>query len=121
MQSGNGIDLAAIYQLLSEVAQRIRAQGQRFETVELRLDDHTRKLNEVIGMVNEHSCRFDQIAGVLNEHGRKLDDLADGLTTLRSTVSHYHNSVIGHGMMLNTFEERLKRVEEHLRLDPTSA
>jgi hypothetical protein len=94
---------------------------RRSERIERRLDDHTSKLNELVGVMNEYSRRFDQVADVLNEHGRKLDDLVDGLTTLRSTVSHYHNTVVGHGMMLNAFEERLKRVEEHLRLDPASA
>jgi DNA repair ATPase RecN len=120
MQSGNGIDLNAVYQLLREVARTVRAQDERLKLVEQRLDDQTGKLNEIIGTVNEYSRRFDQVAAVLNEHGRKLDDLGHGQTTLRSTVSHYHNTVVGHGMM-SAFEEPLKRVEEHLRLDPASA
>lgn len=114
MQSGNGIDLAAVYQLLSEVAQTVRRQDERLSGVE-------HKLNEIINAVNEHTRRFDEAATVLNQHGKKLDDVTDGLTTLRSTVSHYHNTVIGHGMMLNSFEERLKRIEDHLNLDPATA
>ena len=127
MASGNGIDLAAVYQLLSEVAQRVEAHDQRFdridacfEHIELRLNDHAAKLNELVGAINEHTRRFDRAADILNEHGRKLGDLAQGVTGLRDTVSHYHNTVVGHGMLLNDFEERLKRIESRLDLDPAA-
>jgi ABC-type transporter Mla subunit MlaD len=96
------------------VAQTVRGHSER-------LGDIERTMNAIIGTVNEHTRRFDEIADVLNKHDRKLDDLAEGLTTLRSTVSHYHNTVIGHGMMPNDFEERLKRSEDHLELGPAAA
>jgi hypothetical protein len=44
-RSGNGIDLAAIYQLLTEISGR--------------LDGNDLKLNELVGTVNEHTRRFD--------------------------------------------------------------
>ena len=96
MQSGNGIDLAAVYQLLTEVARRIGA-------VETTLGSHTEKLNE--------------LAAVVNQHGRKIDDLAAGLTELRLTVHQYHSAVIGQGIKLTQLGERIKRIEAHLNLD----
>lgn len=88
MQSGNGIDLAAVYQLLTEMA----------------------------GTLAAHDRRFDQLAAVANEHGRKIDDLAAGLQELRLAVMQYHDAVIGHGVELTRLGERVKRIEAHLAL-----
>ncbi len=51
-------------------------------------------------------------------HDRKLDDLAAGLASLRDAVTHYHSSVLGHGMLISELDERVRRVERHLKLDP---
>jgi chromosome segregation ATPase len=99
-RSGNGIDLAAIYQLLTEISGR--------------LDSHETKLNDLVGTSNEHSRRFDEIAIVLNDHGRRFDDLSHELTGLRDAVGQYHHSVVGQGIALNEIEERVKRLEDHL-------
>jgi hypothetical protein len=92
MQSGNGIDLGAVYALLQEVAQRLAA----------------------------HDRRFDQIAEVLNEHARKIDDLMAEVIELRLSVNQYHGAVIGHGIDLTRLTERVKRIEAHLSLDPAA-
>ena len=92
-RSGNGIDLAAVYQILTEISGR--------------LDNHETKLNELVGTSNEHSRRFDQIGGILNDHGRRFDVLSQELTDLRDAVAHYHHSVVGQGMALNEIEERV--------------
>ncbi len=92
MQSGNGIDLAAVFQLLTEVAQKVAA----------------------------HDRRFDQVADLLNEHTRKIDDLAAGLRELRLTLHQYHEAVVGQGISLTRLDERVQRIEEHLGLDPAA-
>ena len=97
MQSGNGIDLAAVYQLLQDVAQRVVA-------IERRLDEHTLKLNELIAAVNQHS--------------QQIDDLSAGLRELRTSVDQYHGAVLGHGIDLTRLGERVKRIEDHLELGP---
>jgi hypothetical protein len=94
-QSGNGIDLAAIYQLLAEISGR--------------LDGHGSKLNELVGAINEHNRRFDQIGSV-------LDDLTHGQAEIREALSQYHYSVVGQGMAVNRLAERVKLIEEHLGL-----
>jgi hypothetical protein len=83
MQSGNGIDIAAVYQLLTEVAATVRG----------------------------HSARLDGF-------DRKLDDLAVGLSDLRAAVTNYHGAVLGHGIMLSELDERVRRIERHLKLEP---
>lgn len=127
MQSGNGIDLAAIHQLLTEVAQTVRGHSERFDRVEARLDSHTQKLNELTVGVNEHNRTLNELAAVVNEHSRKLDhltavvdDTAVGLREVRLTLYQYHEAVVGQGMSLTRLEERVKRLEEHLHLDPAA-
>jgi len=67
MQSSNGIDLAAIHQLLTEVAQTVRGHSERFERIEARLDNHTEKLNELVAAVNRHSRKMDDLSASLGE------------------------------------------------------
>jgi hypothetical protein len=90
--SGNGVDIAAVYQLLSQVAQTV--------------NEHTRVLNE-------HTL-------LLHEHGRKLDDLEHGQVTVRQTLTQYHASVMGHGILFSELEHRVRRIEEHLNLPPVA-
>ena len=77
MSGPNGPDIAAVYQLLTQVARAV--------------------------------------AG----HDRKLDDLAAGLASLRDAVTHYHSSVLGHGMLISELDERVRRIERHLKLEST--
>jgi len=118
MQSGNGIDLAAIHQLLTEVAETVRGHSERFDRIdarldgiEARLDRHERTLNELVVTVNDHTRKLDQLTMIVNDHTRKIDDVAAGLAELRSTVSQIHSAVIGHGLDISEFNERLSRLE----------
>jgi hypothetical protein len=79
--SGNGVDVAAVYQLLARVARTV--------------DEHTRKLE-------------------------KLDNLEDGVASLRQTLTQYHASVMGHGILFSELEHRVRRTEEHLNLPPVA-
>lgn len=65
--SGNGVDLAAVYQLLSEVARK----------------------------VGEHDRRFDRI-------DRRLGDMSAMIAGLRESVTNYHSSVLGHGILISS-------------------
>lgn len=100
MQSGNGIDLAAVYQLLQDVARRVGV-------IETRLASHTETLDGLVAVANQHS--------------RKMDDLAAELAKLRLSVNQYHGAVVGKGIDLTRLDERVKRIEAHLKLDPTAA
>jgi hypothetical protein len=44
--------------------------------------------------------------------------LSDRITHLNRAVMEYHSSAVGHGMLISEFEERLLRVEQHLKLPP---
>ena len=90
--SGNGVDIAAVYQLLLQVARTV--------------SEHRRVLNE-------HTLQ-------LHGHGRKLDDLEHGQVTLRQTLTQYHASVMGHGILFSELEHRVRRIEEHLNFPPVA-
>lgn len=92
-QSGNGADLGAVYQLLSEVAQTVRSHGNEF--------DHIHR----------------DLAGIQ----RNVEDLTASVADLRSAVTEYHATVIGHGILYSELEQRVRRLERHLKLDPAPA
>jgi hypothetical protein len=83
-QSGNGVDLAAVYQLLLQM-----------------------------------SGRLDQVSDRLGSHEQKLDDLTIGLADLRAAVTNYHGAVLGHGILISELDERVRRIERHLKLEPS--
>lgn len=111
MQSGNGIDLAAVYQLLSEVARTVSG--------------HDRLLNELVSTVNDHTRKFDQLLDVVNGHSRTLadhthqmEDLTAALAELRAAVGGYHEAVVSQGIHYSELDGRVRRIERHLKLEP---
>ena len=105
MRNGNGVDLGAVYELLSEVAQTVRMHSQEFDRVNGRLDGMDRRLD---GMDRR-----------LDGMDRRLDDLAAAVADLRSAVTEYHATVVGHGVLYSELEQRVRRIERHLKLEPT--
>ena len=98
MSGANGPDIAAVYQLLTQVARTVTG--------------HDRKLDDL-------SAEVAGLREVVAAHDRKLDDLAAGLASLREAVTHYHSSVLGHGMLISELDERVRRIERHLKLEST--
>lgn len=97
MSGPNGPDIAAVYQLLTHVARTVTG--------------HDRKLDDL-------SAEVTGLREVVAAHDRKLDDLAAGLASLRDAVTHYHSSVLGHGFLISELDERVRRIERHLKLEP---
>jgi len=72
-----------------------------------------------------HSLRADVASDLMNLEER-IDErlkaqekrLSDQISGLRRSVMEYHSSQIGHGVLLTEFEERLRRLEEHVGLTP---
>ena len=61
-----------------------------------------------------HTLRADVASDLASLEKR----LSDQITGLRRAVMEYHSSAIGHGVLISEFEERLRRVEQHLNLPP---
>ena len=134
MSSGNGVDIGSVYQLLTEVAHTVAGHDRKLDEIIDRLDGHDRrldgitdrldaqdrKLNEVIVVVNGHTAKLDELAVVVNRHDRKLDDLTTDIAGLREGLTHYHATVLGHGILYSEIEQRVRRIERHLKLDPAA-
>jgi hypothetical protein len=60
-----------------------------------------------------HSLRADVASDLVLLEKR----LGDQIATLRRSVMEYHSSVIGHGVLYSEIEERVRRIEQHLKLD----
>jgi hypothetical protein len=103
MSGPNGPDIAAVYQLLTQVAGTVSG--------------HDRKLDDLSAEIFGLSGTVASLRGIVATHDRKLDDLAAGLSSLREAVTHYHSSVLGHGMLISELDERLRRIERHLNLE----
>lgn len=85
-----------------------------------KLDEISDRLDEVIVVINEHTAKLDELAAVVNSHDCKLDGLAADLAGLRETLTHYHATVLGHGVLHGELEERVRRIERHLHLEPAA-
>ena len=94
--SGDGVDIAAVYQLLREVANRVIAHDDRFN--EIRTEMATLR-QDFVGLRR---------------------DLHSEIAALRQTVTEYHSSVLGHGILISELERRVLRIEEHLHLPPVA-
>ncbi|HUC70439.1 MAG TPA: hypothetical protein VMS01_04530 [Stellaceae bacterium] len=118
MSEGNGVDIAAVYQLLTEVARTVAGHDRKLDAQDRKLDAQDRKLNEIIVVVNGHTAKLDELAAVVNRHDLRLQDLTTDVASLRETLTHYHATVLGHGVLYSELEERVRRIERHLRLEP---
>ena len=84
MAEGNGIDLAAIYQLLAQVAATVTGHSAEFQRMDRRL------------------------MGVED----RLIGLEDKVASLTQEVRGYHGAVMGHGILLTELDERVRRLED---------
>jgi hypothetical protein len=97
--SGNGVDIAPVYQLLREVADRVIAHDGRFTAIDRRLDGIDRRLDGMDGQFAE---------------------MRANIAELRHTLTQYHSSVLGHGILISDLERRVHRIEDHLHMPPVA-
>ena len=100
MSGANGPDIAAVYQLLTQVARTVTGHDRK-------LDDLSAEVAEPRGAVGGLGGVVAGLSEIVAGHDCKLDDLAAGLASLRDAVTHYHSSVLGHGMLISELDERV--------------
>lgn len=68
-----------------------------------------------------HSLRADVASDILNLEAR-LNDLGkrinDQFVALRRSVMEYHSTAVGHGILYSELEERVRRIEQRLEMNP---
>ena len=60
-----------------------------------------------------HSLRADVASDIMSLEKR----LGDQISTLRRAVMEYHSSTIGHGVLYSEIDDRVRRIERHLKID----
>ena len=98
---GNGIDIGAVYQLLTEVAGKVTEIDTRMATMDARMT----------GIDARVTALQQELAGF-------RDQAAHDMTNLRQTVAFYHDAVVGQGIHYSGIERRVQRIERHLGLRP---
>jgi chromosome segregation ATPase len=109
MSGVNGPDIAAVYQLLTEVAQqvgdigrRLSEHGRRFEEIDQRfdridrrfeqIDRHfeqiDRRFEQIDRRFEQMELRFEQIDARFDRHVNRIDELAADIAGLREQVTH---------------------------------
>ncbi|QGM45162.1 hypothetical protein [Methylocystis heyeri] len=102
--------LALLREMRAEMA------DMRAEMADVRAEMATK--SELADLRSEvHSLRADVASDLLTVEKR----LADQIVGLRRAVMEYHSSAVGHGALISELEERVRRVEEHLKLPPRDA
>ncbi|MEW5726540.1 MAG: DUF1515 family protein [Pseudomonadota bacterium] len=51
----------------------------------------------------------------------EIAEVKHDVASLRQTLTEYHASVLGHGVMISDLEDRVRRIERHLNLPPHAA
>lgn len=97
MSGGNGVDIAAVYTLLRQVADRVIAHDDQLAQMRLELQ----------GL----QTKADKLAA-------DMRDVKSQLRALQSNVQIYTGSVFAQGVRIEEIDERLRRVEQHLNLAP---
>lgn len=96
----------------------ILLREMRAEITEMRADMASKRdLDRVENRIADVNARINSLAAdvasdLLNMEKR----LGDQIFTLRRAVMDYHGATLGHGVLIGEFEERLRRVEQHLNL-----
>lgn len=96
--SGKGIDIGAVYGLLSTVATNV-----------LELHRNGGELRQEVGTLRHE-------VGELRRTKADKDDVL----SLRQALTDYHSSVLGHSILITELDARLRRVEQHLNLPPAA-
>ncbi len=98
-------------------------RDMRAEMKDLRANLATK--DDIADLRSEMKSGFADVASDLHTLDAKIDktrkDLSEQIVGLRRAVIEYHSSAIGHGVLITEFEERLRRVEQHLNLPGTGS
>jgi hypothetical protein len=84
----------------------------RVEMKDMRAEMATK--NHVADLRSEMNSRFADVASDMMDMEKRL---GDRIATLNRAVMEYHSSTIGHGVLYSEIEDRVRRIEQHLKLD----
>ena len=69
---------------------------------------------KIADLRSEMNSRFADVASDMMDVEKRL---GDRIATLNRAVMEYHSSTIGHGVLYSEIDDRVRRIERHLKLD----
>ncbi len=97
--------------LLRELRADIARNAERMAT-----KDDIGRLDQKIDILRADVAS--DLANLEKRLGDQEKRLGDRIGHLQRAVMEYHSSTIGHGVLMSEFEERLRRVEKRLGIEP---
>ena len=107
MPEPENLVLALLRDMRSEMGDMRETMATKADIADLRSEMHSEL----------HSLRADVASDMMALEKR----LSEQIVGLRRAVMEYHSSAVGHGVLITEFEERPRRVEQHLNLPPIKA
>lgn len=102
-----------------DLTRAVAGVNARIDGVDARIDGVNDRID---GLGCAVAADIHDLAGGIHNLNAKIDgtraDLSAQIGTLREAVTHYHSSVIGHGVIISELEARVSRIERHLHIDP---
>ena len=87
-------------------------KDMRSEIVDVRQNMATK--NDIADVRSEvNSLRADVASDMILMENR----LSERISHVNSAVVQYHSTTVGHGVLIGELDERLRRVEQHLKLE----
>src|ERR1700730_8611712 len=145
MSGHDGPDISAVYQLLSEAARIVAGHDRRFDEHDRRFDailstaasSSSLLLCPLTTLIsssslpvcssNRRSCSSNRLRMASNRRScsskrtrPQIRRPFDRPGRIARDVDPYHASVLGHGILISELEERVRRIERHLYLEPAS-
>ena len=105
--TGNGADIGQVLAIVRDLAtgQMSLAAGQR----------------DLAAGQREMGTRLDNLARDMRQEMAALrQELRQDIDGLRQQVTAYHSSVLGHGVLISELEQRVGRIDRHLKLPPAA-
>ena len=87
-------------------------RGLRGDIGDIKGEMRTLKSGEMATKSDLHSLRADVASDMLTMQ----KDTREQIVGLRRAVIEYHSAVVGHGLIISELEERVRRLEQHLKL-----
>src|SRR5271154_6667145 len=103
-----------VHHILREMRDEMR--DMRSDISAIRSDMATKQ--DLVELRSEvHSLRANVASDLIDLEKR----VNDQFVTLRRSVMEYHSTAVGHGMLYSELEERVRRIEQRLDINPSEA
>jgi predicted nucleic acid-binding Zn-ribbon protein len=74
--------------------------------------------NDIAGVRSETAGVRSEMKSLRADVTSEIERMSERVAHLNRAVIEYHSSAVGHGILISEFEDRLRRVEQQLKIPP---